>query len=225
LLGRLAASLFFALIATTLAPRAALAADEPPAPPPNDGEIPEGDIPPESFVWRPWIMFDPYLEKREALGDVAWIRERGIGTSETHDGFALYGGTSIESQRSVFLVRGRLEYGIRWTTGGHFVIDLARYVYAGGFRVGPVEATVQAGVALFDIHFGPDKAGLGGLSPHTGAALAFHLGKFRIEAHAGRDYAWRWTGGPTDYVQSAGIVVGIGSVPGLPPRFRLEDGP
>jgi hypothetical protein len=227
------------LVATSLLATGARAADAPPAPPAppptatptpgaaaDDGVLEEGGIPPKSFVWHPWRMFDPFLSRREAVFGASYFREHDAGATPDRGGVGIAVGQAIETRRSIFVVRTRVTFGLRDTANGHFVADLFRYVYSGGLRAGPFEATSQVGLAVADLHFGPGPWGLGFFSPHVGAGLAIQIGKVRIEVNANRDYQWRWTGGPSTFVEGIGLDVGVGGKdPKLPDRFRFESEP
>jgi len=215
-------------------PRAAPSVPATPASAPSDDVVtpespdvlPEGGVPAGSVDWHPWSLFDPYLSPRSLLftGGPAW--ERFIGQGYEHRGFEVTVGRSIESppRPRPFLVRLELEFGARVSDPSHWVLSLARYSYAGAIMVGPVELSGRAGTTVAEAHFGSSGFGLGFLSPRVSAAATLDVGAIRVGAIAFSEYAWRWIGGPSAFVQGALLELSLGRSPdGLPPYYRIKN--
>ena len=197
-------------------------ADAPPAPPTDTVD----HVPPHSVPLHPWVIFDPHLARREIYVWGGPVHERPADGSPASDGVAAGLGWSLETRRSVFLLRGTLQYGIRGTGNGHFVPTLAQYTYGAGLALGPVEITASAGLVALELHFGHDGFGVGGLSPRADVGASITLGRLRIGAHLFSEYSWRWTsGGPSAFVRGAVFELALGGKPPLPDMYRVEGGP
>ncbi len=235
-LGALAGAGFLLVLSGAHTSFAALPAGPSPAPD-EDGLIPEvmpdGGIPPGSLVWHPWSIFDPYLAPRSLIltGGAVW--ERFVGQGAEHSGFEATAARSIETLRGPLEVRLEAEYGLRASGSGHtgadagpdhWVVSLARYSYAGGLLLGPVELSARAGLTAAEVHFGSSGFGLGFFSPRVSGGIAFEAGPVRVGVLAFSEYAWRWFGGPSAFLQGFLLEVSLGHSPdGLPACYRIKN--
>jgi len=211
--------------AVTTPPPAAPAGDDVLTPEDPD-VLPQGGIPPGSIVWHPWSLFDPYLSPRSLLftGGPAW--ERFIGQGYEHGGFEVTVGRSIETppRPRPLLVRLELEFGARVSDPSHWILSLARYSYAGAIMVGPLELSGRAGTTVAEVHFGSSGFGLGFLSPRVSAGATLDVGPIRVGAIAFSEYAWRWIGGGSAFVQGVLLELALGRSPdGLPQYYRIKN--
>jgi hypothetical protein len=186
--------------------------------------MPDGGIPPGSVVWHPWSIFDPYLAPRSFILTGGPVWERLAGQGYEHPGFEVTGGRSIETPRSPWEVQLEAEYGFRVSGQSHWVVSLARYSYGGGLLLGPLELSARAGLTAAEVHFGSSGFGLGFFSPRVSGGVAFEAGRVRVGVLAFSEYAWRWLGGPSAFVQGVLLEVSVGHSPdGLPPRYRIKN--
>jgi hypothetical protein len=191
--------------------------------PDESGLVPEGGIPPRSVAWHPWIVFDPYLSRREDFVAAAYASERPIGAQAARGGFEATFGQTIETPAGAWFSRLEAEWGLRYTGAGHVALLLPRYTMAAGALLGPVEISARSGVALIEVHFGSGGFGAGLFSPRAGVAVGIRIGHVRLGAAALTEYAWRWFGGPSARVETVALEASLVDISHpLPSWYRVE---
>ncbi len=175
------------------------------------------------MVWRPWRLFDPYLSRRENVVSGGYASERPGGAQASLGGFEGTFGQTIEAGTGALKVRPEVEWGFRWTGGGHCVFVLPRYSYTVGVLVGPVEVTSRVSSTLAEVHVGSGGFGAGLFSPRVGVGAAVHIGPIRLGAVLFSEYAWRWFGGPNARVKGLLFEASLVDLSHpLPSRYRVE---
>jgi hypothetical protein len=146
------------------------------------------------YPHRPWALFDPFLSPREMVlfGGPNSLRE--LDQIE-----ALRGGSFgfAQTQRELrgpfwLSLERHFELGIysKWT----FLLELSKYDYLAGFRLGPVEIGAGPGVTPLAFDISDGDVSLSGLCPRVLAKFGVKTGRFRFSLRAQREYLWRWLG-------------------------------
>jgi hypothetical protein len=132
-------------------------------------------------------------------------------------GYSLAFSEGLTTVRGGFLAGGRLEHELRLVPNDALSLNVARYYWEAGPRLGPIEPMARVGVTLMHVDYG-QRFSFGMLSPRVGLGLWFKLPQSRVGLSAFTEYFWRWVGDPSAFVHGITLEIQPDALPLVKPR-------
>jgi hypothetical protein len=158
---------------------------------------------------RRWRLFDPFLSGHETVlfGGPSSFRE-GAATSSTSGGSLGVGFTQRDKRGPVWLSLQR-DFELRVYSGWAFLLELSKYTYEAGLKLGPIEIGVGPGVTPVAVDLMDGDFSLSGLCPRATGRVGVKTGKFRASVRGYREYLWRWLGRDDAWITGFVIEVAV----------------
>lgn len=136
-------------------------------------------------------------------------------------GYSFAIGEGLTTARGPLLAGGLQEHEVRFVPSDSLSLNISRWQWEAGPRLGPVEPMVRVGFTLLHLDFGHGVS-FGMFSPRVGLGLWLKLPRSRIGLSAYTEYAWRWLGDDSGFVRGLTLEIQPDSKPLLPPRATFS---
>jgi hypothetical protein len=132
-------------------------------------------------------------------------------------GYSFAIGEGLTTARGGLLAGGLQEHELRFVPSDSLSLNISRWQWEAGPRLGPLEPMARVGVTLLHLDIGHGVS-FGMFSPRVGAGLWLKLPQSRVGLSAYSEYAWRWFGDESGFVHGVTLELQPSSKPLLAPR-------
>jgi hypothetical protein len=171
-----------------------------------------------------WPLLNPFTARHSSgltLGVVGFRRLEG---KRENLGYSLAFSEGLTTVRGGFLAGGRLEHELRLVPKDALSLNLARYYWEAGPRIGALEPMARVGVTLLHLDYG-QRFSFGMFSPRVGLGVWFKLPQSRVGLSAFTEYFWRWVGEPSAFVHGITLEIQPDALPLVRPRPTSSPAP
>jgi len=150
-------------------------------------------------TYERWALLNPLTARHSsgiALGVVGF---RALPDARESLGYSVAFGDGLTTVRGAFLAGGRLEHELRLVPHDALSLNVARYYWEAGPRLGPIEPMARVGLTLLHLDYG-DRVSFGMFSPRVGFGLWVKVAQTRIGVSVFSEYFWRWVGQDSAFV-------------------------
>lgn len=143
--------------------------------------------------------------------------------AETRDniGYSFAIGEGLTTARGAFLAGGLQEHELRFVPNDSLSLNISRWQWEAGPRLGPLEPMARVGFTLLHLDVGHGVS-FGMFSPRVGFGLWLKLPQSRIGVSAYSEYAWRWLGDDSGFVHGITLEIQPRSKPLLGDRATFS---
>jgi hypothetical protein len=145
------------------------------------------------------------------------LRSRRLPKTDGDLGYSLAFSEGLTTVRGNFLAGGRLEHELRLVPKDALGLNISRYYWEAGPRLGPIEPMARVGVTLLSLDYGK-RFSFGMFSPRVGVGVWVKLAQTRIGISAFSEYFWRWVGEDSAFVHGFTLEIQPDAAPLVKPR-------
>jgi hypothetical protein len=132
-------------------------------------------------------------------------------------GYSFAVGEGLTTARGALLAGGLQEHELRFVPNDALSLNISRWQWEAGPRLGPLEPMARVGFTLLHLDIGHGVS-FGMFSPRVGVGLWLKLPESRIGVSAYTEYAWRWLGDDSGFLHGITLEIQPRSKPLLSPR-------
>ncbi len=136
-------------------------------------------------------------------------------------GYSFAMGEGLTTARGAFLAGGLQEHELRFVPSDSLSLNISRWQWEAGPRLGPLEPMARVGFTLLHLDVGHGIS-FGMFSPRVGFGLWLKLPSSRIGVSAYTEYAWRWVGDESGFVHGLTLEIQPNASPLIAPRATFS---
>jgi hypothetical protein len=150
--------------------------------------------------YRPWLLLDPFSARHARSVAFAMLGSRLTSERSSSAGYSLSFGENLTTLRGPFAAGALQEHELRLVPNDALSLNLSRYQWEGGLRLGALEPMARVGFTLLHIDVGDSGFSMGGLSPRAGVGVWISFPSARLGVSTFTEYFWRWLGSDSAFV-------------------------
>lgn len=145
------------------------------------------------------MLLNPLTARHSTGLTLGLLGSRRVTEKSENIGYSLGFSEGVTTVRGGFLAGGRLEHELRLVPSDALALNVSRYQWEAGPRIGFLEPMARVGFTLLSLDYGK-RVSFGMFSPRVGLGVWVKLNQSRIGLSAYTEYYWRWLGEPSAFV-------------------------